>query len=97
LWLAKEVLKAFDQRALVVGDIVKALANALDVEPADRERVESHLERLIREGLERARIVDSKTGFGHCMSPEPMQSLRDVEESFNVDILGPNMWYVEAD
>lgn len=97
LWLAKEVLKAFDQRTISVAEVVKALVDALEVPPADRQRTEDYLERVVREGLERARIVDAKTGFGGCMTPEPMQSLRDVEESFNVDVLGPNMWYVEAD
>ncbi len=96
LWLAKEVLRAFDQRAFSVDEITNALLDALFVEPSDRDSVREHLTFLIREGLERARIVDSRTGFGNCMSPEPMQSLRDVEPSFNVDVLGPNMWYVEA-
>ena len=97
LWLAKEVLKAFDQRAFSIEEIATALMDALYVEAGEREAVGQHLDFLIRDGLERARIVDSRTGFGECMQPEPMQSLRDVEPSFNVDVLGPNMWYVEGD
>ncbi len=97
LWKAKEVLKAFDQRSIVASEVVKALADALEVPAADRDRIVDYLERVVLEGLERARIVDANAGFGECMTPEPMQSLRDVEESFNVDVLGPNMWYVEQD
>lgn len=95
LWLAKEVLKAFDSRVMSVEETANALVEALHAEPADRESVRDQLEFLIRDGLEQARMADSRKGFGSCMTPEPMQSLRDVEESFNVDVLGPNMWFVE--
>ncbi len=96
LWSAKEVLKAFDQRAFSVQAVANALVQALHVEVADRAAVSEQLEFLIRNGLEQARIANSKSGFGACMPPGPMQSLRDVEESFNVDVLGPNMWLAET-
>jgi hypothetical protein len=96
LWLAKEVLKAFDQRIFSVQETAAALVDALHVEAADKIAVQEQLESLIRDALEQARIADSKKGFGGCMIPEPMQSLRDVEDTFYVDVLGPNMWFVES-
>jgi hypothetical protein len=96
LWIAKEVLKAFDTRVMSIEETATALVDALHADPADRQMVQEQLEYLIRDGLEQARVADGKKGFGACMAPEPMMSLRDVEESFNVDVLGPNMWFVEA-
>jgi hypothetical protein len=91
LWIAKEVLKAFDTRVMSIEETATALVDALHADPADRQMVQEQLEYLIRDGLEQARVADGKKGFGACMAPEPMMSLRDVE-----DVLGPNMWFVEA-
>src|SRR5579872_1378453 len=97
LWLAKEVLKAFDQRAFWSEEIATNLADALHAEATDKKRIEEELQAVIVDALDRARLADSKKGFGECMSPKPMQSLRDVEQSFNIDVLGPNMWLVEGE
>lgn len=95
LFKAKEVLRAFDQRAFSISEVVAELITALHVEAADRAEVEEYLQTVIRDALDQARIADKNKGFGACMSPEPMQSLRDVEPSFAVDIVGPNTWFAE--
>lgn len=97
LFKAKEVLKAVNQRALSVEEIAEALVNALHVEATDRKAIREYIESIIRGALDQARIAEPNKGFGACMSPEPMQSLRDVEESFSVDIAGPNTWFAERE
>jgi Helicase conserved C-terminal domain len=97
LFKAKEVLRAIDQRAFSIEEVVDSLLMALHVEAVDRTEVHDYLESVIRGALDQARISDKNRGFGACMSPEPMQSLRDVEESFPVDIAGPNTWFAERD